>query len=250
LEPDLNKAISELGWQDPHYRSRFDGPIDDVELAHEMALAMDPDMEQVIWAKDLHAELLDAPDETYRRAGQKAEVFNDLVEAQKAADDQRTGDEQSRGYYIKDKNAAYVRRLTGDRSAKPTRITNGFVAEFLEPAAERSQRAADKAGELVFYKQRTRENIAVYEQNLTKREQTVFARLQPREEDMDVSWAGGDEEALNLSKRSNELWDIYRKKLAVEAVARTFGRTTTRGFSREDMETLAEVVAKDYMITA
>lgn len=250
--PYINKNI----WDGEKYRSE---PIEDIELAHEMALAMDSHMEKVIAFNNLYNQLEQDPEATFRRAGRKAVLFAGLVETQKAEDD-KDGRQHRLGYkpvvdigeYIQQKNKSYIRDQKRSVVSAPehNRITNGFVGTFVLKAIERHQEAADKAGALVFFKQRTRENITVYEQHLSKKDQQVFAGIKSREE-RNNEWFEGDEEAIELSTRANELWDIFRKKLVVQAVAQTFGRKSLRGFSREDAEELASVVSEDgYMIRA
>jgi hypothetical protein len=263
---DFNAEVREMGVRSSYIERQWDGEryraerIDDVDLAHDMALAMDAHMEDVVAFNSLHQQLSQEPDATFRRAGQKAVIFNKLASAQKAENDK--GNDSVMGYssaptvedYVKGQNQAYERTKTGKPYGKvdAKRITNGYVDTLVISAVKRHQRIADKAGELVFFKQRERENIAVYEQHLSKKDQEVFARIEPREEDPHhKEWFEGDEEALALDRRSTELWDIFRKKLVVQAVAKTFGRTSLRGFSREDMVALAKIANEEsYTIKA
>lgn len=261
----MNKGINvyqELGLQSVYlpYEYGVDGLgnrtrtclIEDIELAHDMALAMDPVIEQVIEQRTLVEELRQKPDATYRMIGKKAMHLTELIETQKAIEDKRG--EGIFGYYPLPSTEGYVRRevsrsVNGESwngshvkllPKSKTRITNSFVASLQEKALERTQQKADNIAERVYFKQKTRENIAILEQKLSQHDKEVFQRIKPHKDDRHTYIE--EEEAQELDARCYELTDIYIRKRIVESIASTLGRKTVRGFTRQNLLELASII--------
>ena len=234
--------------------------IDDVELAHDMALAENPHREKAARAKEFYTHLQQSPDRTFTRTGKRKRIFEELIEARKAEDADNHSDyyahsaakrshdaaKHSTESYIFAKNDQYLTEL----NYPPTiRITNGFVAHLHKPSIEQSLDAASLASRIVFFKHKTKENIALFEENLSEHEVAVFAPIEDaddqeiRRRKSDSEWLRDDQEALSLKQRSRELYDIYSRKIATHAIASTFGIELGDGdMSRENFVKLTEAV--------
>jgi hypothetical protein len=255
---DLERQPAATDVQSPYYNTFRDSQIDDIELARDMALAMDPYMSQAMTVATFAAPLLDSPEATFRRTDRKVEIFHKLAEAEKTEDDERLKDNPDYNphatlyEYIEDQQREYLRHQgAGQTESKGSQVTNGFVADLAARAISRHQYAADKAGNIVFFTQRTRENIAFYEATLSARDRVVFAPLEEAGESssrlLEVYMIEDDPEAQELHKQAGELAPIHEIKVLVQGIARIFGieALEAENFSRDNVQTLAALIKKD-----
>lgn len=262
-EIDYKQAGAEIGILSTVYSTgRGDGLIGDVDLAHDMALAEDSYREEASAAMAIHDKIADLQaHQTYVRKGEKAKVFTGLIEAQKAEDDERCRHAFLYRYtpdieeYTQQRIDRYEQERTGDQAATTTRVTNGFVADLALRAVRRAERGADRAAEIAYFKRRSEQNIAVFEEHLSASDLEVFAptrdpepvsdEVQNEIDQHDLRTYNGDEEAVRLKRRDAELYAIFKKKLAVQHLARLLGREDISDLTRTDVEALADFIREE-----
>ena len=267
---DFKAEAQAIGIKEICYSSERDGTIDDVELAHEMALAMCDEMEYVVRYKRFGDDLADSePKTTFRRAGKKGELFSQIVEEIKTVEDERLPTYKTpltTDQFVDKENVLYQKRTseeeridaqrkknqhTGDTDAKQTpfkadpitkRITHGFVGDLAKRASEQRQKAANNAGNLIFFKHRLQDNIEVFAKTLNASDQETFKPLNTRRSsEVSRAWFKDDAEAIELNARYQELWETFFKKLHFQKMAEALGVENVDDLDRDAVVELSKM---------
>ncbi len=267
---DFKAEAQAIGIKEICYSSERDGTIDDVELAHEMALAMYDEMEYVVRYNRFGDYVADKePKTTFRRAGEKGELFSQIIEEIKTVEDERlpsyktplTTDE-----FVDKENVLYQKRIAeeerieaqrkknqhaGDTDAEEApfkaepiteRITHGFVGDLAKRASEQRQKAANNAGNLIFFKHRLQDNIEVFAKTLNASDQETFKPLNTRRSsEVSRAWFKDDAEAIELNARYQELWETFFKKLHFQKMAEALGVENVDDLDRDAVVELSKM---------